>query len=98
MLVWTSLAAVFLFGSNICLYLCTPELFPTRIRALGSSVGGAMNRLGVILGPIVVGALYAGGALGGVFVTLAVVSVPGSLIASAWAEETSGRTLEDVAP
>ncbi|MET7405641.1 MFS transporter [Streptomyces parvulus] len=97
-LVWTSLAAVFLFGSNICLYLYTPELFPTRIRALGSSVGGAMNRLGVILGPIVVGAIYAGGALGGVFVTLAAVSVAGSLIAAAWAEETSGRTLEDMAP
>ncbi|TGB07885.1 MFS transporter, partial [Streptomyces sp. MZ04] len=44
-LVWTSLAAVFFFGSNICLYLYTPELFPTRMRALGSSVGGAMNRL-----------------------------------------------------
>ncbi|MEV7207212.1 MULTISPECIES: MFS transporter [unclassified Streptomyces] len=97
-LAWTSLAAVFLFGSNICLYLYTPELFPTRIRALGSSVGGAMNRLGVILGPIVVGAIYAGGAIGTVFVTLAVVAVAGSLSAAAWAEETSGRTLEDMAP
>ncbi|MFJ8651951.1 MFS transporter [Streptomyces rochei] len=97
-LAWTSLAAVFLFGSNICLYLYTPELFPTRIRALGSSVGGAMNRLGVILGPIVVGALYAGGAIGTVFVTLAAVALVGSLSAAAGAEETSGRTLEDVAP
>ncbi|MFE2047278.1 MFS transporter [Streptomyces sp. NPDC059459] len=97
-LAWTSLAAVFLFGSNICLYLYTPELFPTRIRALGSSVGGAMNRLGVILGPIVVGAIYAGGAMGTVFVTLAAVALLGSLTAAAWAEETSGRTLEEVAP
>ncbi|MFE6591186.1 MFS transporter [Streptomyces sp. NPDC057781] len=97
-LAWTSLAAVFLFGSNICLYLYTPELFPTRIRALGSSVGGAMNRLGVILGPIVVGAIYAGGAIGTVFVTLAAVALVGSLPAAAGAEETSGRTLEDVAP
>ncbi|MDV6289644.1 MFS transporter [Streptomyces sp. UP1A-1] len=97
-LAWTSLAAVFLFGSNICLYLYTPELFPTRIRALGSSVGGAMNRLGVILGPIVVGAIYAGGAIGTVFVTLAAVALVGSLSAAAGAEETSGRTLEEVAP
>ncbi|MFB7088160.1 MFS transporter [Streptomyces sp. NPDC056296] len=97
-LAWTSLAAVFLFGSNICLYLYTPELFPTRIRALGSSVGGAMNRLGVILGPIVVGAIYAGGAIGTVFVTLAAVALVGSLSAAVGAEETSGRTLEDVAP
>ncbi|MEV7792121.1 MFS transporter [Streptomyces sp. NPDC087512] len=97
-LAWTSLASVFLFGSNICLYLYTPELFPTRIRALGSSVGGAMNRLGVILGPIVVGALYAGGAIGTVFVALAGVALAGSLTAAAWAEETSGRPLEEVAP
>ncbi|MET8571690.1 MFS transporter [Streptomyces sp. NPDC004783] len=97
-LAWTSLASVFLFGSNICLYLYTPELFPTRIRALGSSVGGAMNRLGVILGPIVVGALYAGGAIGTVFVALAAVALAGSLTAAAWAEETSGRPLEEVAP
>ncbi|MER6977991.1 MFS transporter [Streptomyces carpinensis] len=97
-LIWTSLAAVFLFGTNICLYLYTPELFPTRIRALGASVGGAMNRLGVILGPIVVGTIYADGALGTVFVTLAAVALVGSLTALAGAEETSGRTLEDVAP
>ncbi|KOV64010.1 MFS transporter [Streptomyces sp. MMG1121] len=97
-LVWTSLAAVFLFGSNICLYLYTPELFPTRIRALGSSLGGAMGRLGVILGPIAVGAVYAGSALGTVFVTLAAVALVGSLTAVAGAEETSGRSLEDIAP
>ncbi|MEU1786777.1 MFS transporter [Streptomyces sparsogenes] len=97
-LIWTSLAAVFFFGANICLYLYTPELFPTRVRALGTSVGGAMNRVGVILGPIVVGAVYADGALGTVFVTLAAVALVGSLTAGVAAEETSGRQLEDVAP
>ncbi|MER6920285.1 MFS transporter, partial [Streptomyces spiralis] len=97
-LVWTSLGSVFLFGANICLYLYTPELFPTRMRALGSSVGGALNRVGVILGPIVVGAVYADGALGTVFVTLAVVALAGSVTAAAGAEETSGQRLEDVAP
>lgn len=97
-LIWTSLGSVFLFGANICLYLYTPELFPTRMRALGSSIGGALNRVGVILGPIVVGAVYADGALGTVFVTLAAVALAGSITAAAGAEETSGQRLEDVAP
>ncbi|MGY1433778.1 MFS transporter [Streptomyces reniochalinae] len=97
-LVWTSLAAVFFFGSNICLYLYTPELFPTRMRALGSSVGGALNRVGVISGPIVVGAVYAGGRLGAVFLGLAAVAAVGALTAGLGAEETAGRRLEDIAP
>lgn len=97
-LVWTSLAAVFFFGSNICLYLYTPELFPTRMRALGSSVGGAFNRLGVILGPIVVGAVYAGGSIGTVFLVLGAVALVGAVTAGAGAEETAGRRLEEVSP
>ncbi|WP_367040228.1 MFS transporter [Streptomyces sp. Je 1-332] len=97
-LLWTSLAAVFFFGSNICLYLYTPELFPTRMRALGSSVGGAMNRLGVILGPIVVGVVYAGGNVSTVFVMLGGVALVGCVVAAVGAEETAGRTLEEVSP
>lgn len=97
-LVWTSLAAVFFFGSNICLYLYTPELFPTRMRALGSSVGGAMNRLGVILGPIVVGIVYAGGNVSTVFVMLGAVALVGAVVAAFGAEETAGRRLEEVSP
>ncbi|MDI3390298.1 MFS transporter [Streptomyces sp. B-S-A8] len=97
-LVWSSLAAVFFFGCNICLYLYTPELFPTRMRALGSSVGGAFNRIGVILGPIVVGAVYAGGEIGTVFLVLGGVALVGAVVAGFGAEETAGRRLEEVSP
>ncbi|POX40337.1 MFS transporter [Streptomyces sp. Ru73] len=98
-LVWTSLAAVCFFGSNICLYLYTPELYPTRMRALGCSVGGALNRLGVILGPLLVGAIYAGGGqVSAVFVTLGGVALVGALAAAFFAEETTDRPLEEVSP
>jgi putative MFS transporter len=68
------------------------------MRALGSSVGGSLNRVGVILGPIVVGAVYAGGRIGTVFLTLAAVSLVGALVAGVGAEETAGRRLEEVSP
>ncbi|MDI3408650.1 MFS transporter [Streptomyces cavernicola] len=97
-LVWSSLAAVFFFGANICLYVYTPELFPTRMRALGSSVGGAFNRIGVILGPIAVGAVYAGGEIGTVFLVLGGVALAGAVVAGIGAEETAGRRLEEVSP
>jgi len=93
---WATLSAGFVFAANICLYLYTPELYPTRIRALGSSLGGAWNRIGVILGPVVVGALMAGGAApAAVFAVLGAVGVVTGLIALL-GEETTGRRLEEI--
>ncbi|MEE4491385.1 MFS transporter [Streptomyces sp. BE230] len=98
-LIWTSLSAVGFFGSNICLYLYTPELYPTRMRALGCSVGGAVNRLGVILGPILVGVVYAAGdSVTAVFVMLGAVAVVGAVVAGTLAEETANRPLEEISP
>ncbi|MEU9093069.1 MFS transporter [Streptomyces sp. NPDC087901] len=98
-LIWTSLSAVGFFGSNICLYLYTPELYPTRMRALGCSVGGAVNRLGVILGPILVGVVYAAGdSVAAVFVMLGAVAVVGAVVAGTLAEETANRPLEEISP
>lgn len=98
-LIWTSLSAVGFFGSNICLYLYTPELYPTRMRALGCSVGGAVNRLGVILGPILVGVVYAAGhSVTAVFVMLGTVAVVGAVVAGTLAEETANRPLEEISP
>lgn len=99
LLVWSSLAAMFNFAVNVSLYLYTPELYPTRSRALGVSLGGVMNRLGLILGPILVGALYAGGTgLGSVFLVLGGICFAGALVGGFFAEETKGRTLEEVSP
>ncbi|MFD8688952.1 MFS transporter [Streptomyces sp. NPDC059651] len=98
-LIWTSLSAVGFFGSNICLYLYTPELYPTRMRALGCSVGGAVNRAGVILGPILVGMVYAAGdSVAPVFVMLGAVAAVGAVVAGAFAEETANRPLEEISP
>lgn len=97
-LVWTSLSAVFFFGANICLYLYTPELYPTRMRALGSSLGGALNRLGIILGPILVGMVYASGNVSWVFAMLGGVALLGAAVAALFAVETADRTLEEISP
>ncbi len=94
---WSTLSAAFIFAVNICLYLYTAELYPARIRALGVSFGGVWNRLGVILGPVVVGALIAAGSgpatvfavLGGVGIVAAGVAMFG--------EETTDRQLEEIA-
>lgn len=99
LVVWSALAATFNFGVNISLYLYTPELYPTRSRALGCSLGGVMNRLGLITGPILVALVYAGGTqLSAVFLMIGGITLVGAVVAGLFAEETTGRTLEEVSP
>ncbi|MET9386685.1 MFS transporter [Streptomyces sp. NPDC002928] len=94
--VFASCTTFFLYAINAGLYLYSPELYPTVNRARGAAFGGLSNRIGVILGPVAVGAIIgAGGSLSLVFAQLAVVAVVGAVIA--WfAVETKGRTLEEL--
>ncbi|MFG2646052.1 MFS transporter [Streptomyces sp. NPDC048370] len=94
--VFASCTTFFLYAINAGLYLYSPELYPTSNRAKGAAFGGLWNRLGVITGPITVGAVIAaGGSLALVFAQLAGVAAIGAVIA--WfAVETKGRTLEEM--
>src|SRR5699024_5519465 len=93
---WCTLSAAFIFAVNICLYLYTAELYPTRIRALGVSMGGAWNRLGVIMGPVVVGGLISAGATPAVVFGVLGGVGPGAAVGALFGEETSGRKLEEI--
>jgi putative MFS transporter len=95
---WGSIAGIFCNAANIGLYLYTPELYPTRIRGLGCSLAGVWNRLGVIIGPVVIGIIYAGGHLAAVFVVLGSVSLIGAGVVGLAGEETARRPLEEVSP
>ncbi|MEU8678717.1 MFS transporter [Streptomyces sp. NPDC048560] len=94
--VFASCTTFFLYAINAGLYLYSPELYPTHNRAKGAAFGGLWNRIGVILGPVTVGAIIgAGGSLTLVFAQLAAVAAVGAVIA--WfAVETKGRTLEEL--
>lgn len=95
---FASIASLFLFATNISLYLYTPELYPTHNRALGVAFGGSWNRIGVIIGPTIVGSLIGAGAgIAGIFLILSVVALVG-MVAAFFAVETRGRTLEELNP
>ncbi|MFB7710955.1 MFS transporter [Streptomyces sp. NPDC056105] len=94
--IFASCTTFFVYAINAGLYLYSPELYPTRNRAKGAAFGGLWNRLGVILGPITVGAIIGGGgSLTLVFAQLAAVAAVGAVIAL-FAVETKGRTLEEL--
>jgi MFS transporter, putative metabolite:H+ symporter len=80
------------------LYLYSAELYPTRLRAIGTGVGSAWLRLGSSSGPILVGCIIAGFGIQYVFGMLACVVLVGALVTALFAIETKGRVLEELSP
>lgn len=80
------------------LYIYTAELYPTRMRAWGSSAASSVNRFASIISPIVVSQiLAAGGGVSWVFGILLIVAVLGLAVLVGMAIETRDRTLEELA-
>lgn len=79
------------------LYLYTPEIYPTRIRATGTGMATSWLRLASAVGPALVGMLVRDEGIASVFLMLAGVCVVGA-IASCWMIETRQRSLEEIAP
>ena len=96
-LTYMTIASFFVSSINIGVYLYTPELYPTRVRALGVGTATAWLRLASIIGPIVVGMMIGSG-LATVFVTFAAVAGIAAVITGLFAVETKGRVLEEASP
>jgi putative MFS transporter len=96
-----ALATVSLYFMSLisnAVYIYIPEIYPTRMRALGSSVASAWLRIASIVGPYVVGILLATANLGAVFLFFGAAAVVGAVVVFAFAIETRGRILEEISP
>ena len=82
---------------NAVLYLYTPEVYPTRMRAIGTGSATCWLRLASAAGPLLVGYFVAGQGTAAVFLMFAVVGVVGA-VAATFMLETRNRRLEDIAP
>jgi putative MFS transporter len=82
---------------NTVLYLYTPEIYPTRMRALGTAAGTCWLRLASAAGPTVVAMTMNGAGIEVVFLMFAGIAIIGALAATQ-AIETRNRRLEDIAP
>jgi putative MFS transporter len=80
------------------LYLYSTELYPTRLRAVGTGFGSAWLRAGSSVGPMLVGTIVAGAGIQYVFAAFAAVAVIGGLVTRLFAIETKGRVLEELSP
>jgi putative MFS transporter len=86
-----------LIGSiNAVVYLYTPEIYPTRMRAIGTGVATSWLRVASAIGPSLIGFMLGEGGVSSVFLMFAAVAVLG-LIASTRMIETRNLRLEDIA-
>ena len=96
--VLTCIATFWMFGVNLALYLYTAEIYPTRMRALGTSWATFWLRSASIVGPIVVGWVLPLYGTAGVFLFYTVVSTVGGIVCWLGAIELKGRVLEEISP
>ncbi|HEX5280159.1 MAG TPA: MFS transporter [Micropepsaceae bacterium] len=82
---------------NTVLYLYTPEIYPTRMRAMGTAAATSWLRAASAAGPAVVGIMVVAYGIGSVFMMFAAIALIGALAASQ-AIETRNRRLEEIAP
>jgi putative MFS transporter len=82
---------------NAVLYLYTPEIYPTRMRAIGTAAGTCWLRLASAAGPTAVGLTIATFGLEPLFLVFAAVALAGA-VAATQTIETRNRRLEEIAP
>ena len=83
---------------SLGLYLYTPEIYPTRMRALGSSIGSALLRVASAIGPSVMGLVVAQGRLANAFLLFGIVLFVACGVNAIWGTETKGQVLEEISP
>ncbi len=83
---------------SLAVYFYTPELYPTRSRALAVGTATAWLRLAAIIGPNVVAFLVVREGLPAVFFTFGGVAFIAAVIVGFFAIETKGRVLEEISP
>lgn len=79
------------------IYVYAPEVYPTRVRARGAGAASAVTRVSSVIGPMIIGALLTYMSVEAVFGYFAFVSLAGAIVIAAFAMETRGRTLDEIA-
>lgn len=97
-LVMATAAYAILQTITFSLYLYSAELYPTRLRCVGTGFGSAWLRAGSSIGPLLVGFIVGDFGIRYVFAAFAAVAIVGGLVTLLFAIETKGRVLEELSP
>jgi putative MFS transporter len=97
-LIASSAAFFFISLISIGLYLYTPEIYPTRARAIGMTTSNCWSRIAAFIGPNVVGAAMTAWGLNSVFLVFGAAAAVGAIVATVWISETRFKVLEQISP
>ena len=92
-----SISFAFVTANSMLVYLYTPEIYPTRLRSLGTGAASAWLRIASATGPSVVGFTLAGYGVPGAFLLFGLISAAGVAVALG-VTETRERPLEEISP
>jgi putative MFS transporter len=95
--VYAALLSFFNLGAWGVVYTISPELYPTAVRGTGAGVAAAVGRVGGIIGPFLTPVLVPALGQSGVFAMFMILLVVTALNVWLLAEETKGRSLEEIA-
>jgi putative MFS transporter len=72
----------------------TPEVYPLRIRGIGTAAAMGVGRLGGVVSPLLIGLLLSLGNINSVWLMLGSAQLAAALLSMWLAYETRGRNLE----
>jgi putative MFS transporter len=84
-------------SANAVLYLYTPEVYPTRMRAIGTGLATSWLRVASAAGPALVGVMVEAGGIAVVFLVFGATCILGAAAATRMVE-TRNQQLEQIAP
>jgi MFS transporter, putative metabolite:H+ symporter len=96
-IVLVAISFTFISGNSMLVYLYTAEIYPTRLRTLGTGAASAWLRVASAAGPVIVGYALTGFGVSGVFLLFGLISLAGVAV-SFRAVETRERALEEISP
>lgn len=96
-LIFGFLLSAFIMANSAAMYTYTPEIYPTRVRAVGMGAASAFGHLGAIVSPFLIGLWYESLGFVGIFGMLCGVVCAGVLVVLLAGERTKRRGLEDIA-
>jgi putative MFS transporter len=96
-MIYASLSYAMINTLALGLYLYTPEIYPTRVRAVGSGAATAWLRVASMIGPFMIGAILPQAGLAIVFLVFGIAASVGGVVALLTLE-TRGRVLEELSP